>query len=61
MKNDKLNEAGIMDTVDIKTAVLGLGREGLDLLKFLSKSRIKPVGLDNKTARQLCKDYIIMK
>lgn len=50
-----------MLNVDVKIAVLGLGKEGLDLLKFLSKSRIKLVGLDNKTARQLGKDYIIIK
>jgi len=59
MKNDKLNEARVMNTGDVKIAVLGLGKEGLDLLKFLNKSRIKPVGLDNKTARQLGKDYVI--
>ena len=29
-----------------KIAVLGLGKEGLDLLRFLNKMRIKPAGLD---------------
>ena len=31
-----------------KIAVLGLGKEGLDLLRFLNKLKVKPTGLDAK-------------
>lgn len=31
-----------------KIAVLGLGKEGLDLLRFLNKLKVKPAGLDAK-------------
>ncbi|OGB74109.1 UDP-N-acetylmuramoylalanine--D-glutamate ligase [candidate division Kazan bacterium RBG_13_50_9] len=42
-----------------KIAILGLGREGLDLLRFLSKQKIKPAGLDARTPKELgpaCKE-----
>lgn len=43
--------------VNYSVAVLGLGREGIDLLKFLNKQKIKPVGLDSRKANELGKNY----
>lgn len=37
-----------MIDLNYKVAILGLGREGLDLLRFLNNLKVKPVGLDNK-------------
>lgn len=43
--------------INCSVAVLGLGREGMALLQFLNKQKIKPVGLDNRGANKLGKDY----
>lgn len=40
-----------------KIAVVGLAREGMNLLHFFNKLTIKPVGLDAKTKRELGKNY----
>ncbi len=40
-----------------KIAVLGLGKEGLDLLRFLNKLKIKPVGLDAQIIPPMDKQY----
>lgn len=38
-----------------RIAVLGLGREGLDLLRFLNTLKIKPVGLDGRKSKDFSK------
>jgi len=38
-----------------RIAVLGLSREGLDLLRFLNTLKIKPVGLDGRSAKDFSK------
>lgn len=43
--------------INYSVAVLGLGREGIDLLQFLNKQKIKPVGLDGRKAGELGKNY----
>ena len=48
---------GQLKVKDLNIAVLGLGREGLDLLRFLNGLGIKPTGLDNKTSRELGNNY----
>lgn len=58
MLNDKYQ---MSNTTDVKVGVLGLGREGLDLLYFLNKIKIRPVGLDSKTARGFGKNYSEIK
>lgn len=52
-----LLERGQLKVKDLNIAVLGLGREGLDLLRFLNNLGIKPTGLDNKTPKELGDNY----
>ncbi len=43
--------------INYSVAVLGLGKEGTDLLQFFNKQKIKPVGLDNRSANEFGKNY----
>jgi len=47
--------------INYSVAVLGLGREGIDLLQFLNKQKIKPVGLDGRETSDLGKKYSEIK